>query len=356
MIRADASESIGAGHVMRTLSLAEELVRHGADVEFVCRKATGHLAAVIEDRNIALSWLSPVRLDSTDSANISNWLSVPWQQDAMETAAVIEGRACDWLIVDNYGIEAKWHQALRPKVSRIMVIDDLADRKLDCDFLLDQTFQRSSEDYQVLVPDHCRMFLGSEFALLRNEFINSRKKALERRQNYREINRIFVSLGGGNTCRLNLQVLAALESCDGIDNMTVDLVVSSTANDIELLQDSAQSCKLKTNIIVDAKNMSELMFDADLAIGAAGSTAWERCCMGLPTLMLVLADNQRLIGEKLGRAGAVEIISRQNIGRDLCTAINRLNSSPGSYQSMWQSAARICEGDGVLRIAKELTR
>jgi UDP-2,4-diacetamido-2,4,6-trideoxy-beta-L-altropyranose hydrolase len=166
VIRADAAVHIGSGHVMRCLTLADELRRHGASVTFICRDWDGHLQTHIMGKGYECVLLprSETAFHAEDD-EYAHWLGVPIATDAAETLAVCAGlrKRVDWCITDHYAIDARWHSELRPHVGKIMVIDDIANRPHDCDLLLDQNlYDNADERYKQLVPAHCRLLLGPE--------------------------------------------------------------------------------------------------------------------------------------------------------------------------------------------------
>ena len=170
VFRADASVTIGTGHVMRCLTLAEALRKAGAEVAFVCRELDGNLAGLIEARGFDVHVLPPLE-PPTDPLT---WTAAHWHEDAAQTASFLKTRA-DWLVVDHFALEHRWEKEMREHANRLMVIDDLADRVHDCDLLLDQNYLQEPARYDTLVPAHCRKLLGPAYALLRDEFRRARE-------------------------------------------------------------------------------------------------------------------------------------------------------------------------------------
>jgi UDP-2,4-diacetamido-2,4,6-trideoxy-beta-L-altropyranose hydrolase len=354
VVRVDASLEIGSGHVMRCLTLADELRRKKAMIRFVCRDFQGHLCRTIESRGYETVLLP--RADGSrygeSAPNHAAWLGTDWRTDAEETVAVIGDVPADWLIVDHYAIDSRWHAHLRASASRILVIDDLADRELDCDLLLDQTFGRSRGDYDPLVPEGCQILAGSVFALLRPEFTVAREQALRRRREFRGVFQILVSMGGvdpANVTGTVLDVLAAMVWNNG--HPRVDVVLGSSAPHLADIRARVASHPLRVVLSVDTPDMAGLMSAADLAIGAAGTTSWERCCLGLPTLIAVLAENQKTVAEELERAGVVMVWDGP---AELSEALKSVDKSPQKWKSMSEAAATICDGQGSQRVVQEM--
>ncbi len=349
VFRADASQQIGSGHVMRCLALAGELRNRGADVHFICRDHPSHLAGVIREQGYACTLLARPDGDyipQPDDPYHAEWLGVPWRQDLEDTLNAIDGRA-DWLVVDHYAVEHRWHRESRSQASRIMVIDDLADRRYDCDILLDQTLGRRDEQYRSLVPASARLLLGAEHALLRPEFFKLRRTALEARRQHAGIRRILVTMGGMDPANISSAVLRGLAAVDWPHKPEVDVVLGGGAPHRQEVEALADGCGLPVRVLSDVRNMSELMVQADLGIGAGGSTSWERCCLGLPSLLVELVENQRDTVAGLKRAGAVAAVPLESLEEEITTACSVLLRDPERLTRMSIIAAGVTDGLGA---------
>jgi UDP-2,4-diacetamido-2,4,6-trideoxy-beta-L-altropyranose hydrolase len=182
LIRTDASVQIGTGHVMRCLTLADELRGRGAEVIFVCREFDGNLCGYIEEKGYIVHRLPVSDATEQGDQNIeiglkhTAWLGADCQTDVEQVEEIIKDLESppDWLVVDHYALDERWEECLRSYCKKIMVIDDLADRPHNCDLLLDQNFYENLESrYDGLVPPQCKKFLGPKYALLRPEFRES---------------------------------------------------------------------------------------------------------------------------------------------------------------------------------------
>jgi UDP-2,4-diacetamido-2,4,6-trideoxy-beta-L-altropyranose hydrolase len=363
--RADASLQMGTGHVMRCLTLADALAAQGADCLFVCREHQGNLIEQIRNKGYRTHAL-PV-LDSVGASLLAlkaasdeqapahgHWLGASQVEDAVACAAILAEVNPDWLIVDHYALDARWELALKPHYRKLMVIDDLADRPHQCDLLLDQTFGRDSEDYQGLVPASSRLLCGSQYALLRPEFAALRDYSLQRRANP-QLHQLMITMGGVDKDNATGQVLEALRGCPLPAQCQITVVVGTTAPWLAEVSRQAQRMPWPTRVMVGVSDMAQLMADSDLAIGAAGATSWERCCLGLPTIMLVLADNQRNVAQGLERAGAVQVLKHPlEIPDCLPALLSSLVSSPSLLTEMCEAAARIVDGRGVASVTHNL--
>ncbi|WP_068497228.1 UDP-2,4-diacetamido-2,4,6-trideoxy-beta-L-altropyranose hydrolase [Paenibacillus kribbensis] len=278
LIRANASSRLGTGHVMRCITLALSIRDNiPADIRFVCNADIPQaLAEDICCRGFSLSCLSGTDEEPLDM-----------DRDARETAAV-GGEQCDWLIVDHYGLDARWEQLLRPYVRSIFVIDDLANRPHDCDVLLDQNlYPDMDKRYIGLLPEHALQLLGPEFALLRNDFFRLSENAVARTQ----CQCILVNFGGSDPTNELGKMLPVVES--EIGKQFHFIVVAGPANSRVPELRAAFSPFDHVTFYENYSNMAELLASVDLAIGAGGISMWERCYMGVPSVIITVAENQK---------------------------------------------------------------
>lgn len=347
--RVDASARIGGGHVMRCLTLADELKTRGAETHFVAAAMPPALAARISAAGHALHMIGGAESleRSGDDWDRSALSPADQTADAARTCAVL-GTGSDWIVVDHYLLGADWHRTARPATRRLMAIDDLANRRLDCDLLLDQTLGRTAADYASLVPEGTTRLLGASFALLRPEFTRERPAALARRRAGGPVRRILLSLG---TTDIEGVTGAALEAILPVTaEQAIDVVLGSDAESLAKVRAIA-AANPNVTVHVDAHNMAELMRDADLAIGAAGTTSWERCCLGLPTVTLTLAANQTTVAAALKAAGAGVSADRATLAEVLGETID----DETGRAKMSAAAFAIVDGLGVGRVVEKLT-
>lgn len=297
VFRADASSLIGSGHVMRCLTLAQRLHKEeNAKVVFIMRRLSGNLIDLVRKQGFDVLVLPPADQDY-ELEDYGLWLTVPIEVDAQQTIEVLQHYlqehgfdVADRLIVDSYALDEQWEQMLRPYSREIMVIDDLANRRHDCDILLDQNFYLNKDvRYVGLVPEHCKMLLGPDHALLREEFYDV-KKHLRKRDG--TIKNILVFYGGSDLTNETEKAIKALVHLhDEGYNFTADIITGVSNSRREKIKHLCSKYHF-FHYYCQVSNMAELMNKADLMLGAGGSTTWERLYMELPALVTAVAENQ----------------------------------------------------------------
>lgn len=343
VFRADASTRMGSGHVMRCLTLADVLRQHGAACGFLCSPLPGHLADLVRARGhecIVFGEAGPAPMD--------------WHDDARQTRAALGSEVADWLVVDHYALDARWEEAVRAGCRRLMAVDDLADRPHACDLLLDQNLGRQASDYHGLLPAAARVLAGPAYALLRPEFAQARAQSLARRRDA-PVRQLLVSLGGADADDRTGDVLRALAQQPPPPGGGLTVVMGAQAPWIERVRAQAAALPWPCEVVVNAQDLAQRMAHSDLAIGAAGTTAWERCCLGLPTLLVVLADNQRPGAAALASAGAAILLPEDaRFAAALAQQVGRLATDAQALHRMQHASAAITDGLGAGRVAAEL--
>ncbi len=346
--RCDASERMGSGHVMRCLTLADELKRHSLDCVFVCRERAGDMTAQIQKRGYRA-----IALPLADNGEDADWLGVPLTTEIEQARTVFDTLTPSRIIVDHYGLDAKWEERAAPDGCPVMAIDDMADRPHNCDVLLDQNLGRRAEDYDGLVSDKCARLIGPRYALLRPKFGAARAQSLARRQG-NTLQHILISMGGMDADNATGSVLETLSGLPKTKKLTV--ILGPNAPHINDVKQRAKAMSCRAELLINVTEMAELMSQADLAIGAVGGTAWERCCLGLPTLTLVLADNQLPAAEALSKEGASLMLGQMGDGgwqKKLNEYVDFL-TDPIPLFDMSHKAANVTDGLGRQRIVDTL--
>lgn len=325
VFRADASPEIGSGHIHRCLSLAR----------------------ILQD----IGWECVFLTETTSLETVPSLSKFPCKSPDSKMQ-------CDVLVVDHYGLDVAYERAMRDVAGQIIVLDDLADREHDCDVLIDQNLGRDLADYNGLVPKDAVRLCGSDYTLLRPEFAEYRTESLARRKEQPILDKgcphILISLGATNLHNATGGVLGHLQQIKTPLQMTA--ILGSGALHLDKVRDAVNYLQDNTPhhaaLHLDVGNMAELMMQADLAIGAGGTSSWERCCLGLPALVMELAGNQRDIIRHLSACGAAETLGAIHDLRpgDLDEKLTALLCKPEQLAEMSRQAARICDGLGMRRV------
>jgi UDP-2,4-diacetamido-2,4,6-trideoxy-beta-L-altropyranose hydrolase len=356
VIRTDASLTIGHGHVMRCLTLAEALHKHHIMVSFVCREHDGHLCNLIEKRGFPVSRLAAPKTGSQSEETPAHtaWLGASWGEDARQTSAAIasSGKKPDWLVVDHYALDSRWEGTMRTAASRIMVIDDFADRVHDCDLLLDQNLVAQMHTrYVGKVQAGCSLLLGPEYALLPPIYAELHNRISPRKG---PVRRIFIFFGGADSDNVTGRTITAFLQLNRSD-IEVDVVIAPSSPHAEAIRRQVAG-KGNIHLHSDLPALAPLIAQADLAIGAGGATSWERLCLGLPSLVVTLADNQRPIADELNRRDLIRWLGHQD-AVDQMTIAQVLGEL--TQQGLVRGWSRRClaavDGNGVKRVCAALT-
>ena len=338
VFRADSALQLGTGHIVRCLNLAIALSERGAKITFICRDLPGNIAEQIRIRGFNVQFL-PKGVER-------------WQADAAATSALLETLApVAWLVVDHYELDQSWERAVASQVGSILVIDDLADRMHDCAVLLDQNFYKESEKrYADLVPRSCRMLLGPRYAILSTEF----RKLSQPQPRSGELKKLLIFFGGSDPDNETSKALAAIRKL-GRTDLSIDIVLGAAnphQHSVRKLTDELPNAKCH----VQVDYMHELMLKADLALGAGGTTTWERLRTGLPCITIAIADNQLETGRDLSAAGHIIFLGERKkvTADDIGTAIEVFAKYPPLLKQMSASGMRLVDGQGTRRITRLL--
>jgi UDP-2,4-diacetamido-2,4,6-trideoxy-beta-L-altropyranose hydrolase len=351
--RADASSAIGTGHLMRCLTLADALAREGTSSIFLCAPAAEPWRDLVESRGhrfVALH-LQTERTAVDAAPPHAGW--APWGQAADAAASLERLRdAVDWLIVDHYALDARWERTARAKARRILAIDDLADRDHDCDVLLDHNPQaETGSRYDRRLPPHARRLIGPRYALLRPEFAAARARRPARDGSLR---RIAVFMGGTDPNGATLLAIEALAK-PALRRIPVDIAIGAASPHLAAIR-AAADARGDATVHVGLPHLADLFADADLAIGAGGVAALERCCVGLPTVTVAIAENQMPGLEWLAGHDAVRYLGYflAVSGDKLSEALSALRAAPDVMRMMSERADALVDGEGTARVVSAL--
>lgn len=328
MFRVDASVEIGGGHARRCFVLAKALLRDGWSVRFATTPSTLDTVPSLRDSGIGM-------------------IPVADEPDVFSALRAANPHGCDLLVVDDYRLDESFEQSCRPWARRILVIDDLADRRHDCDVLLDQSPGRSTDDYLPLVSAGCRLLVGPEYALLDARFAEMRAKGAGGKRGQP---RILVSFGATDPTGMSVLALAAIERAQL--GVPVDVAIGSVSPHVGAARAAARRLTPPAHVHVGVEDMASLIAGAALAVGAGGVSALERCCLGLPSLLVVLAENQRANAVALSKAGAAIVVEEAAL-RDagvIASVLGDLWNNPARLAAMGAAATQIVDGLGAMRV------
>jgi UDP-2,4-diacetamido-2,4,6-trideoxy-beta-L-altropyranose hydrolase len=345
---------MGIGHIMRCLTLAECLRERGGEVQFVCGDHPGNMAELLRQRAMKVALLPRTRAAeaAVADADYGEWLGATQSQDAEQTARALRGMHVDWLIVDHYALGADWEGRLREHAHHVLAVDDLANRRHDCDLLVDQNFSAAVQDrYHELLPAGCRSLLGPHFAMLRPEYRLGRPAARPRSG---DVRRILIFFGGSDP--LNLTGMAIDALCDPeFHELQVDVVVGVNNPHRPLLEEKAAG-RPRLRLHGPQLHLADLMAEADLAIGAGGGTTWERMCVGLPSIVVSIAENQRPACESLAKAALIIYGGHHGAvqAADLTAALRRARADPELLAEISSRGQLMVDGWGSLRVIESM--
>ena len=347
--RVDGNPLIGGGHLMRCLTLADAARAQGHEILFLSVEGPDYFTDLIAARNYSYLGLTPSKPPPVPEASDpphAGWRALPWQADAAHCATALRDWLADWLVLDHYGLDARWVTACRALCPdlRVLAIDDLDDRPLAADLLLDQG-NLTEKTYRFPVVSLLR---GPDYALLKPDFARLRDKALRRRNG--QVKAVLIAPGMGDAAFLAPTALAALDAFPQLSVTITMSWISPSRASVEQRLASRPQARLQ----LDSPDMARLIRDADLAIGAGGMSAWERCCLGLPSLLVPVAENQQQSAAALATAQAVRLVSNDSavIRKGLADCL----ANPQSLQAMARAAAKLVDGQGADRVVEALIK
>jgi UDP-2,4-diacetamido-2,4,6-trideoxy-beta-L-altropyranose hydrolase len=351
-LRTDASRRIGTGHLRRCLSLAQALHDEGAQVQFVCREHD-EISGIADEGQEVVAWLpkppgyTPVEGDPAHA----DWAGCAWQQDADETIAALRDWKPDWVLIDHYAFDARWHERVAAALAcRIAVIDDLADRPLACAVLIDQNLHSDhAVKYAAQLRLPARILGGPRYALLAPRY-----RTAPRHRFQRHVKSIGIFMGGGDPDDFTSRVLVA---CRDVAHFTgpIELVSSSRNPNFARHQELAQRWP-DTRVLHDEPDLTAFFARHDLQVGSGGVAAWERCVLRAPTLALQIAPNQRAVLPQLAIAGAIEWLAVDGATvQEIGDAVKELIVATRRRIAMVRAMRDLVDGMGCARVAAALS-
>lgn len=346
IIRADASLHIGSGHIMRTLVLANILKEQGHNVSYASRPQQGDLIQFTKNKGFKVYKLitHAQYFPPKNSNDYKAWLQVTWQEDAQSIILSID--SVDLIIVDHYGINADWEIFIKNHFScKIFAIDDLV-RKHQAEMILDQTLLRTKNEYKDLNPNSIAL-TGGHFVLLNPSFLNYRYST---RLKQLCPPKVLVSMGGIDQPNATLEVLKALSLI--IQNKPhVTVLLSPKAPHYESVINFCTQHSDWLSHINFVDNMAKLIVEHHFSVGAPGTTSWERAYLGIPSIIIPLADNQRRTSKQLVKVGAAIKLEIDEIAQDFSKSYQTMINNK---ESMYLASLSLCDGLGGFRVAENI--
>lgn len=348
VFRASASSQLGSGHIMRCVTLAEALCKdEDTIVEFVTQKYQENLDSFIVKKGFIVHSID-VAIKSKEEAESDIFEQ---ENDANDTINAIKNNEIDWIIIDHYSIDYIWQEKLRPYTNKIMVIDDLANRKHNCDLLLDQNYVKNKMRYEDLVfPDTIKL-LGPRYALLRKEFQFFSKKI---KKNTIKVKKIFIFFGGSDLNNLTSKVLKVLSKPD-FKYLDLDVVIGSL-NPHKLEIENLVAAHSNAELYIQVENLASLMNQADIALCAGGSSTWERMSAGLPSIVVTVADNQNIVTNELYKEGYIKWLGNSDKVNEkiILKALKYSIQNPQQLELQSQKCKTLVDGLGAERVSNLL--
>jgi UDP-2,4-diacetamido-2,4,6-trideoxy-beta-L-altropyranose hydrolase len=347
VIRVDASVFIGSGHVMRCLVLAKQLSSFGFEVIFATKPQKGDFLRYISQQGFVVLELNQSKkvITPSSSDDYLAWLQGSWEDDAKDF--VLKTKSADLIIVDHYSLDVFWEREVSNKLHcKVIVIDDLV-REHYADLIIDQTYGRKAEEYS-LKNSKSIILVGSEFALVSPDFKDIRDK-LDKEKNIENKKNILVSMGGIDSPNVTIKVLEKLAEIK-VEELNVTVLLGEKSPHYKIIHEFCFN-RANFNHIPFSDGMADLMSTQRIAIGAPGSTTWERACVGLPSILIPIADNQKVIAKNISQTGAVCLLNISDIEESFHDLLSLIFKN---WDSFHQANLRLCDGKGLAKVCQHI--
>lgn len=354
-LRVDSSFSIGSGHIMRCLSLAKSLNKLGAQCTFISKKHSGNIIEKIGQSGFDFKVIAAPVQSNDYVIDEKLWLGGNQLDDAKEFVSLINEdiKKPDIIVVDHYSLDEEWEEIVKQYFpsARLVVIDDLCNRKHRCDLLIDQTYKRKAEEYALLTENNCKVLAGTQHALINPLFQKLRKQSINKKSLLDKPRTLMITMGGVDAQNVTGTILDYLELADFTNFTKITVILGIACPHASKIRLQAQKSKYYIDVLSNVTNMAELMLEHDCSIGAMGGTTWERCSMAQPAVNIAIANNQRTIVQNLLNEGAIVLDANNFSQTELCTAVENLIMN---YQEQRILAMNICDGLGIMRDVQEI--
>jgi UDP-2,4-diacetamido-2,4,6-trideoxy-beta-L-altropyranose hydrolase len=351
VFRTDSSIYIGTGHVMRCLVLAQLLRESGNDIQFCIREQEGSLLDLIIKKGFIVHKLINPKIwkKPENNSDYASWLQVTEKEDATSFCNTIID--ADIVIVDHYGLNLIWESHIKTELNcRLVVIDDLL-REHNCDLLLDQTLDRKVNEYTQILPQHAKVITGCEYALLNPNFSKQRSESNNKITKKVSKHKVLVTMGGIDNANATIQVLKELVRY-GLHNYSlVTVVINPKSPSFENVINYIRNYSNYIFQIDFVDNMAKLMQEHTISVGTPGTTSWERACLGIPSIVVPLADNQNTVCRQLTKYGSAIKVELSELPFTFTKAFRKLIVK---YEQYRNNCFKLCDGLGVYRVGYQI--
>lgn len=355
--RVDAGTEIGRGHLSRCLAIATEAKKQGVtQCYFLMREHNGHFSSEVEKFGFGVINIPLAFIPDYGNANYCDWVGGCSNEDAdffLSALKCLGFSKDDWVVIDHYGLNDSYERRFVNEGYKVCVIDDLVNRKHQCNLLIDQTCGRLADEYSTLINADTIILAGERFCMLRPEFPEYREFALNRRKGFKLIEQVFVNFGSTDPSNITTKVISDIDSYCFSNGISIKLAVGSACPHIRAINKQIQNAQADIELLVDANNVAKLMSEADIAIGAAGSATWERCVLGLPTILVKTAENQSDVVNKVVSYNAA-IYHDLNAVHQAELFERAIESVVHNYSEISQNASSLVDGQGLQRVINHI--
>jgi len=343
--RVDNALFMGLGHTQRCLYLAYEIRKKGYEVVFICRDLIGSNYQLIQDYGFEVMLLTKASLSSRNLQDHTKWLSVSNQEDALETLKVMKGIDCKNIIIDHYGIDVYWENFFKDKGFNIFVLDDI-DRQHSANLLIDYSFWKENSDFLNKVDRECDLAIGIDYFPLDFRFNKFKRKAKD------FINpNILVSLGGHDKEGLTMKVIQAISTIKDLSYERIHVVINEKLSNS--ISKEIKKTKLRFALYPSPNGLGEIYEKSDICIGSSGVSALERCFFGIPSLLLIKALNQRILGKKIEEYGLAKAVNAED-SQLLEDKISSFLKKKADFQKMEEKSHGFIGNQGCKRIVEKI--
>ena len=346
--RVDSSRKIGTGHVIRCMTLANQLEAIGFTVYFICKPIMGDIVNIIKSKGYDVILLSLPNRDE----EVDNFSEYSCNFDSQQVIDLCSLLSLDLIILDHYFLNYDWEKTVKDH-TKLMCISDFPSGPRACDILLDSSLNRHHDEYRLYVESTCILMTGSDYVMVRPEFEQS--KSLEAFS--KQVSKVLVTMGGSDPQDFTSRIIKIINQYEANDlsNIQFDIVLGRSYQFTSLVLSLISTSKVNYVVHEYVDDMADLMRDMDVIIASAGTTLWECFSLGIPTIALQIADNQEYNIDSCSRAGAIIPINQDcDLESSLITALGDVLGTNDIRHSLRDNGLNICDGHGAQRVAEKI--